>query len=362
MSLAPWVVRNYSISGMWILETAPSVQLAYEARYITGMQDTAPLPGERGNAYNARLTRTILDYMLTHPMETVQFTMGHFFHNEINMILSLPLGNDYNGLKDYVTHHEFWFSPIEQPLVANEQIIWGINLVVIGIGLGATFLHHNNFSWLLLLLNICYNLSTALARRSGGRFFLPGDWVGIFFYAIGLAQILIWLALLWQYSRPFIMNHASTTESLAISAHRSERNGTLRGIIAATSVLLIGALLPIAELVVPPRYTQTAQQVIRTAPFAHVDRLRLLNLLDTPETTTYYGRGLYPRYLNAGEGLRSSEPYRDQNRLRFQIIGAQSNEVFLPLAEPPAFFPSGNDVIAIGCIDKGYLDALVVAF
>lgn len=358
--LAPWMVRNYSISGMWVLETAPSVQLAYEARYITGMQDTAPLPGERGDAYNARLTRTILNYMLTHPIETVQFTIGHFAHNEVNMILSLPLGNDYNGLQDYVTRHEFWFSPIEQPLAVKEQILLGINLAVIGIGLGATLLHRSHLSWLLLLLNVCYNLSTALARRSGGRFFLPGDWVGIFFYAIGLAQLLIWLALLWKYNRPFIMNHAGTTETLAIAIHPSKHNGTLRSFTAAPSVLMLGALLPLAELIVPPRYTQTAEQVIQNAAFTNSERTHMLSLLERADITAYYGRGLYPRYLNAGEGLRSSEPYRDQNRLRFELIGAQSNDVFLPLTEPPAFFPSGSDVIAIGCMDRGYLDALVV--
>ncbi len=358
--LAPWVVRNYYISGMWVLETAPSVQLAYEARYITGMQDTAPLPGERGDAYNARLTRTIRDYMLTHPIETVRFTMEHFFHNEVNMILSLPLSNDHNGLKDYVTRHEFWFSPIEQPPVANEQIMLGINLVVIGIGLGATLLHRGNSSWLLLLLNVCYNLSTALARRSGGRFFLPGDWVGIFFYALGLAQILIWLALLWKVNLPFFMSIVDASDSITLPKLSQGRHSLLRGASVGVSVLVVGALLPLAELVVPPRYAQTAQQVIQTAPFTNTDRFRLLNILDMPETVAYYGRGIYPRYLKAGEGLRSSEPYRDQDRLRFEIIGAQSNEVFLPLAEPPVFFPSGSDVIAIGCIDKGYLDALVV--
>jgi len=358
--LAPWVIRNYHVSGMWVLETAPSVQLAYEARYITGMQNTNPLPGERGDAYNARLTRVIRDYMLTHPIETVRFTTAHFFHNEINMLLSLPLDNDSKGLKDYVTRHEFWFNPLEQPLPPGEQIMLGIDLIVIAIGLGAVLSRQSKIAWLLLFLHFGYNLSTALAKRSGGRFFLPGDWVGIFFYALGAAQILIWLALWWKVNLPISKSVVDASESTFLSLSSQSRHSIVRGAWAAVSVLMLGALLPLAEWVVPPRYIKTAEQVIQTGVFTDAERARLYTLLEIPDSAAYYGRGLYPRYLTAGEGLRSSEPYRNDNRLRFEIIGTQSNEVFLPLTEPPTVFPSGSDVIAIGCMDKGYLDAQVV--
>ncbi|MEJ5202240.1 MAG: hypothetical protein WHV66_08395 [Anaerolineales bacterium] len=357
---APWLVRNYAISGMWVLETAPSAHIPYEVRHITGISNTALLPSERGDTYNARMMGIIRDYMLTHPIETLRFTTAHFFHNEVNMVLSLPLDNDSKGLKDYVNRHEFWFSPIEQIFPPSEQVMLGINLVVLGIGLGMAFARNKTAAWSLVFLHVSYNLGNALTRRSGGRFFLPVDWVGIFFYALGLAQILIWLALLWKVNLPFFMSIVDASDSITLPKLSQGRHSLLRGALVGVSVLVVGALLPLAELVVPPRYTQTAQQVIQTAPFTNADRLRLLNLLDIPETVAYYGRGIYPRYLKAGEGLRSSEPYRDQDRLRFEIIGAQSNEVFLPLAEPPVFFPSGSDVIAIGCIDKGYLDALVV--
>lgn len=357
--LAPWIIRNHLISNMWVLETAPSGHLPYEVRHITGAKNTAPLPGERGDVYNARMRGIIRDYMLTHPIETIHFTAAHFFHDEVNMILGLPLDTDSNGLKDYVTRHEFWFRPLEQQLPLKELAALGISLIVVGIGWGTAFARKGAITWSLILLHFSYNLGNALTRRSGGRFFLPGDWVGIFFYALGLAQILIWLALLWKFNCPPIMNIEHNVNPITPSDSTKNRRSILRKVWVAASVLMIGALMPLAELIIPPRYTQTAQQVINTATLTDADRARLLNLLETPDIVAYYGRGLYPRYLKAGEGIRSSEPYRDQNRLRFEVIGARSSNVFLPLEETPAFFPNGSDVIVIGCMNKGDLDALV---
>ena len=33
----------------------------------------------------------------------------------------------------------------------------------------------------------------ALVRNSGGRYILPIDWVGIFYYSIGLGQLTLWV-------------------------------------------------------------------------------------------------------------------------------------------------------------------------
>ena len=363
--LLPWIGRNYQLAGFLTLEDAPSLHLRYEARYYAGV-DTTPLPGERGDDYNARMSGIILDFARRHPSEVLRFVSAHFFHNEVSTTLVFPLQPDSLGLVEYVKDNILWSGGKYRPQVMLDAAMLLLNIAVVGFGVGSAFKRGRGLIMLPVLVRLGYNLSLALARRSGGRYFMAGDWVGLFLFGLGLAELLLWAAALTGGSRLSETFLGKRIESLS-AEECPNRVSTRRWLLTAAAVLAAGLVVPAAEWVVPPRYERVtpAQAVGRLQarlPVGEEDeRLHLLQGFATqPETQVKWGRGLYPRYFQAGEVLRSYEAFSDVRRLRFEIIGPQPGEVILPGIDLPEYFPNASDVVVFGCQEPEYMDALLV--
>jgi len=366
--LAPWMLRNYRLSGAWVLEMTPSFFLGGEVRYITGQTDTTLLPGESGPEYDLRMQTILRKYILAHPLEVVDYAGDHFFHNELNTALILPLKPDALDLKSYVTGYDFWFGTPALDLTPLEAASLGLNVALAGVGLGAAFGTGRREALLPLLMHMGYNASTALARRSGGRYFLPGDWIGLFFFAIGLAQVIFWLA--GRVGSERLQHSVLMTDSGQSTAGRDvpNRRGWSQAGLTLAIVFLLGASMPLAEKIIPVRYPQRDKEQVMVALLdrwngvgSHAQDLeRLQTLAQNPNIKMLWGRGLSPRYFLAGEGIRSREALMDLDRLRFEHLGQSTNQVILPLDEPPVYFPSGADVIVVGCQAEGYLEAAAV--
>lgn len=362
--LLPWIGRNYRLAGFLTLEDAPSLHLRYEARYYAGV-DTTPLPGERGDAYNARMTAIILDYVRQHPWEVLNFVSAHFFHNEVSTTLVFPLQPDSLGLVEYVKDNILWSGGKYRPQATLDAAMLLLNIAVVGFGVGSALKRGHGLILVPVFVRLGYNLSLALARRSGGRYFMAGDWVGLFLYGLGLAELLLWAAALLggpRLSEPFL-GKGLEPPSTKSCRHISPRAWFL----TAAIILLAGLVVPAAEWVIPSRYEKvSASQAVgrlqaRLPVTGREDRLLLLqDFAAQPEAQVKWGRGLYPRYFQAGETLRSYEAFSDVRRLRFEIIGPQPGEVILPGIDQPEFFPNASDVVAFGCQKQEYLDALLV--
>lgn len=362
--LLPWIGRNYRLAGFLTLEDAPSLHLRYEARYYAGV-DTTPLPGERGDVYNARMTAIILDYARQHPKEVLHFSSAHFFHNEVSTTLVFPLQPDALGLVEYVKDNILWSGGKYRPQAPLDAAMLLLNIAVVGFGVGSAFKRGHGLILVPVFVRLGYNLSLALARRSGGRYFMAGDWVGLFLYGLGLAELLLWAAALLggpRLSEPFL------GKGVKPPSVEDSRRITLRTwFLTAAIILVAGLVVPAAEWVVPPRYEKlTPSQAagrLQARPSNGGEDERLLLLQDfaaRPEAQVKWGRGLYPRYFQAGEALRSYEAFSDVRRLRFEVIGPQPGEVILPGIDQPEFFPNASDVVAFGCQKPEYLDALLV--
>ncbi|MCC6148088.1 MAG: hypothetical protein IT308_11030, partial [Anaerolineaceae bacterium] len=193
--LLPWLGRNYRLAGFLTLEDAPSLHLRYEARYYSGM-DSEPFPGERGDAYNARMTAIILESVHRQPQEVLRFVSAHFFHNEVNSTLVFPIQPDVSGLVEYVKDNILWEGGKYRPQAPLDAALLLLNIIITGIGLGSAFKRGHGLVLLPVFDRLGYNLSLALARRSGGRYFMAGDWVSLFLYGLGLAELLLWAAAL----------------------------------------------------------------------------------------------------------------------------------------------------------------------
>jgi hypothetical protein len=67
-------------------------------------------------------------------------------------------------------------------------------LVIIAVGLGAAWKRWRWTGLLPLAFNLSYAAANGIGRFSGWRYDLPADWIAYFYFGIGFAEILFWLA------------------------------------------------------------------------------------------------------------------------------------------------------------------------
>ena len=232
------------------------------------------------------------------------------------------------------------------------------NLAVLAVGLGTAWDRWRWAGWLPLIAGVGYHVASGLARTSGGRYLIPADWVGYFYFALGLLQITIWLAAWLGLSAP---REEAVAESSAPARPRSV-------VLALVGFFLVGLSFPVGEALVPRRYVEQTpdallQQAVQTADLG-ASLPDLQAFLQQPDAVILQGRELYPRYygIDQGESERNN-PYVVQQypRLVFTLIGPRGTRgVVLPLSGSPDLFPSGQDVLVLGCKGSYVVQALVV--
>jgi hypothetical protein len=201
-----------------------------------------------------------------------------------------------------------------------------------------------------------YSLATAAARTSGGRYFLPADWVFLLYYAMGIAHIAAWIWGWLSDKRP--ENILNPVESTQINNVPFWKQAVLIAVF-----MLIGGVPVILDRAIPPKYTLLQKFDVRNQWKADW-MLKPLELTEQqwdsfvlqPDSFIYRGRALYPRYYaqDQGEPDRFSAG-RVQNfpRLVLEVIGPAGVDGMvngvLPLEKMPDALPNGADVTVIGC-------------
>jgi hypothetical protein len=109
--------------------------------------------------------------------------------------------------------------------------------------------------------------------------------------------------------------------------------------------------LPLTELVFPAKYPALTQAQLSTK----------LGFIPLEGEVIQYGRAIYPRYYEAGDGEPDTaklgyEP-SDEARLVFWLVGPKAGLVIFPFATSPDFFPHTSDVWIIGSMDGNTLRA-----
>jgi hypothetical protein len=117
-------------------------------------------------------------------------------------------------------------------------------------------------------------------------------------------------------------------------------------------ILGFGALVPVVEQIIPPRYTEKTLQT----------RLETALLLENGEIVREFldngggvqqGKALYPRYYAAGEGEEdqaADDRLRQFGNLNFSLAGPSSQKILLPLTEKQQIvLPHYSDVLVFGC-------------
>lgn len=392
LALSPWVWRNWQLTGKIFLDMPNFRADLLAQRYSPEPIETDIKPEEEESyeEHAQRMAENAAEFASTNPLSVVSFTLDHYANSQIQEVLLLPatvrsidsaigfLGHrsfaqfwdDCCGVRNYVRRLPFWHRwngslPLQSflPVLAN--------LALISIGLAVAWKKGRPIGLVPLGFSSAYLLINALVRNSGGRYILPVDWAGILYYTIGLTQLFVWTL---NYFEMPVSEHL-TGETGDLSPARLPAQGKLwelkavQFIALAVGIFLVGLLVPLAEKIVPPRYTEGIMQARLTALQAIGPDQSSSPL---PKTAPFLesggiivqGRALYPRFYKADQGESGNwiaflpRPYP---RLSFYLVGPANLDVVMPATEQPEEFQHGTDALVFGCWSKDHVDALFVS-
>ncbi len=357
--VAPWVWRNYQVSGKPAVENTEFYIHMLAGGYAEPTDNLDQLPDESFDAYVTRMQAQIVRYILNHPLEVTRVYASYFIHNEICAVVYLPMSFRFYDLFSYVKQLPFWGDPYIDLGNAYGAMFF-LNLGLIALGVGAIYKRLGFLGFMPLLIHFAYSLSVVTARISGWRFIMPVDWVAQMYYSIGLIQLVLMLAsVVWNRKTVEEDTHEEFNPSFF---HR-------KTYIAIAGFMLVGLSLPLMEWVMPARYPyKTPDELIELhagSPRPGVTTPALKKFLETePNAMVAYGRALYPSYYEEGAFWGESSPQllaaSQFNRIQFTLIGPDQGFTFLPLEDAPQYFPHTADVFVVGCRQGDFIRALLV--
>ena len=389
--LSPWIWRNYQIDGKIFLDQPNFRADLFAKRYSEEPEETSIKvnPGESYEEYSERMADNAVEFIQEQPKSIGQFILSHYMNSQIQTVLVLPTtfrlidsGIEFMGHKSvpkfwedccsvngYVRRLPFWFK--WDGVLLHQSIIPVLfDLLLIALGISVAW-HRNRFLGLLpAALMVAHLLINAVVRNSGGRYILPVDWVGIFYFSIGIAHVTIWG--FQFFTGKEVPQLIITQTSTDIEISKEEKSKVTRSLWIKTfsfisiGLFLVGFILPLTEKVISPRYQNklTSGQVLSLIKQDSIqidkDTLVSLETFLNSNGTILEGRALYPRFhpANVGEPgeWRSFQP-RPYPRVSFYLVGPNNTGVILPMDKSPDSFPHGTDVIVFGCYSDRYFDA-----
>jgi len=397
IALAPWLWRNWSLTGKVMLADTSNVTQAgfVSSRYSSQEPgDYDRLPGESEADYLRRMQESAWQYVREHPLETAHFIASHFWHNQLATLFVLPvsipvladmkfvtidppfLTADWRDFRDrccslrtYVDRMPYWHRLWDGTVESESFLPLITAFVLISLGAGISWSRTRTASLAPLVVSIGYALSNALTRNSGWRYNLPVDWVGMLYYSLGMVQACFWLAMLFA-NRFLPQAWEPGREASAVAAESQTRKPWKRIAAAGLVIFLLTAAIPITERAIPNRYQEMTPQAVLASlqatgvlQAAGINEANLEEFLKQESSQALVGRALYPRFYPAGEGAPSvvwaSYARRDYPRLGLYLIPGDV-AVVLPSLKSPAYFPHGSDVLVIGCQRSDHLEAFLV--
>ena len=288
----------------------------------------------------------------------------HFFHNLATSVLALPDSLMLHDIEHTIKiPNSHWLPGWDQTLNLRQIIFLAGNLALLAAGIGFAFREKQMIGLIPLAIYLGYNLGSALARTSGGRYLAPIVWIPILYYLLGWLQVI-------QFSWQSISGRAALNTQAAITTIPPSREWKKIALVL-TALLLIGLSIPLLDQIIPTQHIADEDVLLEnflqgSYPTEQVDKIRtkMDQFLKTENAVIVTGKGLYPRYYQSGEGEVGDQIHTremDYSRLTFTLIHADnSTGVILPLSETPEPFPHGSVVTVIGCKERGYIDSLFV--
>ncbi len=376
LAIAPWLWRNWQVTGQLAFDD-PKTQTGVMAQRLNLSEqgyrpDLAMQPTEDLQSFSNRMNQNLFQFMLAYPERILGFLSAHTLNAEIDNLLLLPVRS---GLADprelLMPTQAFWEEWRGNPS-GWQALLMALNLAVISIGIGAAWARHRWAGIALLLMNLSYNGSNALARNSGWRYLLPVDWITYVYAGLGLMELAFAILLIMGVPQVRLSPLLSSLPGEHSRLSGWKNNQRVITILAGLAFLLVSSVLPLVERVVPPRYPLQTQDALADELLANpllvqsgLHRDKVASFLAQPGARILKGRALYPRYYEAGDGEpRTAKTGYEPLDYARTVLQIASNDfyglVILRSEQPPAYLPNAADVIVLGCMQDVYLDARVV--
>lgn len=339
LTLTPWLVRNYVVTGQLVFDDSKTQTDVVVGRY------TGFLEEEASQDFNGGLFQVFLLSLKTNPGEVIHTFFNHFFRNVICTLLVIPPDLRGNSLAMLYQPEGWWYSP---GLILTAGQVAGMLLVLLLIvtGIYALVKAGGLPACIPLFFFIAYNASNSIARNSGGRYNLPVDWVGYFYFSAGILYL---LSVVWQAVFPGSMP-AGHAEVRPLRAGKPR----IAGIIGAMGLfLLLGASIPLTEIAFSSGRQPSTLDLEEYSAKDPVLAEAISGLLADPRNQIIHGKALYPRFYRGdqGEGGSGWIAYAPQtyNRIGFEIIHAGGyTGVIYPTNSSVDYFPNRAEVVLIG--------------
>ncbi len=372
VTISPWMWRSQKVADkpLFFLDIITEV---IRTRYSL---DVDELPASRVNlgvsAINQHPVRRESSTLTPRPRKEtftspLLFIPSHFFHNIVTSIYILPTSLEFHDLKHTINDIFPYWGKVDTQINLSAKILLLWNLLLLALGLTTAWRKWHVASLIPLLVFLTYHLSNAFARTSGGRYLVPVDWVILLYYALGIVEIIIFMATALGVDIKNIARKIPVEKS--IFSYK-------KGVLFILPFFLFVSSITILDQVPSPRYAKSAsaqiQQEILEGKYldeSGISTEEFSKFLEDPNARVLVGRSLYPRFYGIGSGEHSKGKdafeYKDFPRLTFTMIGqfGQTGAI-LPLAETPIYFPNGVDIILVGCQHPtaGYLFPYVDAY
>jgi hypothetical protein len=354
LTVLPWLTHNYTVTGQFTFDDPSQSAIIYSQYGFTGNNDLSLFDPAKES-----VGHRIVSFTLENPFYVAGFITTHILNTEISGLFALPLFENFESLSAPV--NLYWVA-WDGTLAWYNLVLVIIYLVIIALGFGAVWQRAGWIGLLPLAVNLGYTLANGIARFSGWRYNLPVDWVIYFYFAIGAAEILSGLSLLFgtKAEKVFPPYIQPETKSVALRDFRSQY------IFIIFAFIFIGSLPWFAKELAQPRYTASQEQLIMKLESSGYSGEEIRAFLLQPDTVVLEGRMLYPRLYRRNEGMSSAHPWavysvRDFSRIGFILLNDQRNNLIF-LTKDVLDFPQGADAVVLACQSDGYLDARLVDF
>src|SRR5258706_9692633 len=260
--IIPWIWRNYLVSGNAAVENPEFYIRIFASGYVHSQTEIDMLAGENFDEYYARMKRQIGKFIIDNPREVARFYAAHYFHNEIDSVLYLPLTFKLDSLYSYVGELMFWKDPSKN-LSGGSLIMFLLNLAVISIGIGTALRKLKWIGLIPLFIHLGYSLNVVPLRLSGWRCILPVDWVALLYYSIGLSILSIAIRSIFIRKDAYtdFEKNVEVGEPKLASQKNLEPDFKMISLALIVSILF-GLSMPFIEAVTPVRYPELSHDEI----------------------------------------------------------------------------------------------------
>jgi hypothetical protein len=393
LMVVPWTWRNWRISGVLYMDTplnmqrlenlfedylepflneeaasqeVPIAAAAFKQASLINVFPGSPVEGQVGDEARSR-SDNILNHFFNGQTQYVYYLP--MYPNGISALANLISDRSLQGFWDsccnvekYVRNLPYWWSWWQGEVAALSILPLGIMLFILSSGIAMLWKQKGFLGIMPLFAGTFHVLYFALNRRSGGRWILEYDWFSVVILSVALVGItqgvLVWL----RTGSPQRVSGISGSQNAQVV----QRGQNKRLLFIPLFILAIGAALPISEMLIPQQYPESSipQKIedLLHADLSPRQKDQLERLL-AADPSIHFGRALYPRYYDGGDGVDGwKDNYKlEYSRLEFYLVGSKNSRAVIPY-NSVIDFSHAQDILMLGCGGSRYFDTVALVF